>query len=272
MAIIFDIRRGNLDMQLMYKAIFELAPNRAAFVSMLFSKPQPEGLAGGNASVTQLFAAFAGVPASASLHASNLRLIEAQHTEKHGLPLDAQDLGGNSRALHDLFYQSGFRPLRPSPTYADLMTATDERGVARSFLASEASYGVLRSLEQKNLVVPGGGGISRDRRRSVPRRGISRPRAPAVGSVLSLERRAVSGRRQVGHVLPQRGDVSPRRDEHVHPVGLGRWRIWPGTGLRFEPRIHRDGRQSLLAGHILAIDQPLFGPVRPSLDDYGCPC
>src|ERR1041385_8620113 len=44
MAIIFDIRRGNLDIQLMYKALFELSKDRADFLSMLFSKPRPAGL------------------------------------------------------------------------------------------------------------------------------------------------------------------------------------------------------------------------------------
>ena len=35
MAVIFDIRRGNLLLQLMYKSIFELAKDRADFVSIL---------------------------------------------------------------------------------------------------------------------------------------------------------------------------------------------------------------------------------------------
>src|SRR6187549_3933227 len=57
MAVIFDIRRGNLDLQLMYKAMFELSKDRADFVSMLFAKPRPSGLS--NASTAQqIFAAF----------------------------------------------------------------------------------------------------------------------------------------------------------------------------------------------------------------------
>src|SRR5690348_2661086 len=40
-AIIVDIRRGNLDLHLMYKAIFELSKDRADFVAMLFSKKRP---------------------------------------------------------------------------------------------------------------------------------------------------------------------------------------------------------------------------------------
>jgi hypothetical protein len=38
LAVIFDVRRGNLDLQLMYKALFELAMDRADFVSLLFAK------------------------------------------------------------------------------------------------------------------------------------------------------------------------------------------------------------------------------------------
>ena len=38
-AFITDIRRGNLHMQLMYKALFELSADRAEFVSRLFTKP-----------------------------------------------------------------------------------------------------------------------------------------------------------------------------------------------------------------------------------------
>src|SRR5690242_16225159 len=54
LAIIFDIRRGNLDIQLMYKAIFELSKDRADFVSMLFSRARPAGLTR-TSSAAQLF-------------------------------------------------------------------------------------------------------------------------------------------------------------------------------------------------------------------------
>src|SRR5712691_1475931 len=63
MAVIFDIRRGNLHVQLMYKALFELAADRADFVSMLFGKPRPPGL-GPKSTVFDLFALFARSPRS----------------------------------------------------------------------------------------------------------------------------------------------------------------------------------------------------------------
>ena len=40
------------------------------------------------------------------------------------------------------------------PTYADLMTLTDEGGQARGYLSSEASFAVVKDLESRNLVVP----------------------------------------------------------------------------------------------------------------------
>src|SRR5207248_8095310 len=63
MAIIFDIRRGNLDLQLMYKAIFELSKDRSDFISMLFSKPRPAGVSS-SSSASQLFRSFANSRAS----------------------------------------------------------------------------------------------------------------------------------------------------------------------------------------------------------------
>ena len=151
MAIIFDIRRGNLDTQLMYKAIFELSLDRADFVSMLFSKPRPAGL-GPKSTAMELFHAFAAAPASEPIYRRNLAAIEGQLTKVHGLPLLASDLAG-VRTIYQTFYYSGFS-VRPSPTYADLMTATDAAGVSRSFLATEGAFAFLRDLESRNLVVP----------------------------------------------------------------------------------------------------------------------
>src|SRR5947209_3207183 len=62
MAIIFDIRRGNLDIHLMYKAIFELSKDRADFVSLLFSKQHLAGISR-TSSANQLFDAYEKSPA-----------------------------------------------------------------------------------------------------------------------------------------------------------------------------------------------------------------
>src|SRR5215510_7116824 len=54
MAVIIDIRHGNLDVHLMYKALFELSTDRADFVSRLFSRKRPSGLIK-NSTATEIF-------------------------------------------------------------------------------------------------------------------------------------------------------------------------------------------------------------------------
>jgi hypothetical protein len=151
MAIIFDLRRGNLDLQLMYKAMFELAADRADFVSLLFAKPRPAGLTRAS-TAAQIFSAFSAVPTSDTLYASTRKAIETHLTKTHGIPLDAQDLAGIEAVYHE-FYWNGFA-VRASPTYADLMTQTDATGVARSYLTTEERFGVMKDLETRNMVVP----------------------------------------------------------------------------------------------------------------------
>src|SRR5262245_22959355 len=63
MVFIVDIRRANLDLQLMYKALFEMSGTRAEFVSRLFSRKQPEGL-GPQSTAQQIFDAILNAPSS----------------------------------------------------------------------------------------------------------------------------------------------------------------------------------------------------------------
>ncbi len=151
MAIIFDIRRGNLDLQLMYKALFELSKDRAEFVSLLFAKPRPDGLTT-TATASQLFGAFGRVESSKALYDRTLAAMKVHLTKTHSLPVPQRDLDG-IETVYQTFYQSGFY-LRPSPSYADLMTATDAAGKSRSYLATEESFLWLKDLQSRNLVVP----------------------------------------------------------------------------------------------------------------------
>jgi hypothetical protein len=169
MAFIIDVRRGNLDLQLMYKAIFELSPSRADFVARLFSRKRPDGLTAAS-SVSEIFRAFGQVAPSDALYRENLQAIERQLTKTHGFALSSDDLGGAkglefiSKAFFtfgpDITYSSigGFGGFggggRAMPTYADLMTLTDESGLPRGYLASEASFAVVKDLETRNLIVP----------------------------------------------------------------------------------------------------------------------
>jgi hypothetical protein len=158
-AFIVDIRRDNLRLQLMYKALIELSPTRGVFLSRLFSRPMPEGVAV-EAPAGEWLAAFQTAPPSQEAFKGTLALIRDHLTVQHGFGLTADDLAGIEYVLSaflyagpSLTYGSTGRTSR-YPTYQDLMEATDAAGVARSYLASEMLYGRLRSLQMRNLVVP----------------------------------------------------------------------------------------------------------------------
>ena len=159
---IVDIRRGNLHTQLMYKALFELARDRADFVSMLFARKRPEGLSA-TSPVQEIFNAVAAAPTSEELYAEHYRKIVDHLTKTRQLPLPPDDLSGIDyvyRHFHrfgpSINYNSstsgGFG--RGSTTYHTLMTTTDGAGEMRSYLANESLFGVMKDLESKNLVIP----------------------------------------------------------------------------------------------------------------------
>jgi hypothetical protein len=164
MVIIFDIRRGNLHTQLMYKALFALASSRAEFVSLLFSRPLPAGL--GPASTAQeLFAASSASATTEELYQANFKKLVDQLTKTQKLPLPQDDIDGIDYVYRN-FQRFGPAISYNSSTgggggrggnmanYASLMAADDGQGTMRSYLATDALFGVMKSLENRNLVVP----------------------------------------------------------------------------------------------------------------------
>jgi len=118
---------------------------------MLFSRPRPAGL-GPETSVADLFSAFAASEPDEALYRHNLQAVSDRLIAHHKLPLSPEDREGIER-VYRVFFERGFA-VRFSPTYADLMTATDGAGVFRSYLASESNLAFLRELENQNLVIP----------------------------------------------------------------------------------------------------------------------
>ena len=172
-AFIIDIRRGNLDLHLTYKAIFEMSANRVDFVSRLFSRKTPEGLSA-SSSISEIFAAFQKAEPDKELYERNLKEIKAHLMTKHGFSLSQTDLKGID-FVYESWFTSGpdiryeltmevpdgrggfFGPGMFGdyfPTYADLMTATDNEGKNRSYLASESAFNIIKDLESRNLIIP----------------------------------------------------------------------------------------------------------------------
>lgn len=158
-AFIVDIRRDNLRLQLLYKALIEMSPTRAAFLSRLLSRESPAGVPT-NASVGELFAAFGRVAPTEQRFADTLVAVRERLTTQHGFVLSVADLAHIEYVLTSFYfggpglaYANTGRSGR-YPSYQDLMTATDEAGKAHGYLASEAHYGTLRDMQMRNLIVP----------------------------------------------------------------------------------------------------------------------
>jgi len=165
MVFIVDVRRGNLDLHLMYKALFDMSADRADFLAKLFSRKRPDGLSAAS-SVADLFRAYASVAPDEALFEQNFTAIIDNLQKKHGLPLLEDDVPG-IRYVYGYFGQygpeltywmsggfGGRGGFRNAPTYGDLMVAGDAAGTLRSYLATEENWQVLKTLEAKNLLVP----------------------------------------------------------------------------------------------------------------------
>jgi hypothetical protein len=160
-AFIVDIRRGNLDLHLLYKALFELADTRSDFVGLLFSRPRPPGLTA-RSSAKEIFDAFATVPSSERLYRENMARVRDRLLTGHGIDLPEDDVSGIDyvyRAFLEFgpaiqYSPQGLTASTVQPTYAALMAATDKRGQPLGFLASEERFSFVKGLESRNLVVP----------------------------------------------------------------------------------------------------------------------
>ena len=166
MVFITDIRRGNLHMHLMYKALFELSADRADFVARLFTKKRPAGLTA-KATASELVDGFwdqtKNPTGPESAYKENLQAIRDHLTKKRGLPLGQVDLDGIDYVYSNFYYwgpkitynsSTGRGGGGTMASYGDLMVATDGANVSRSYLASEELFKVLKDLHEKNLFVP----------------------------------------------------------------------------------------------------------------------
>ena len=161
MAFITDIRRGNLLVQLMFKALIELSADRADFLSRLFSRSLPPDVAPA-ATVQQLFAAFDRSATAQAMFDRNLQAIITRLKADHGFTLSADDVSGLTFAYTSFvrggpglrFVSNGGGRFENYPSFENLHTSGDGRGGQWSYLSSEARFRIVKRLEENNLIVP----------------------------------------------------------------------------------------------------------------------
>jgi hypothetical protein len=161
MAFIVDIRRQAAMQHLMFKAMFEMATDRADFISLLFSKPRPAGL-DTSTSIQKIWDAYRAVPTDSNLgNRTYARMID-RLTKTHGFTFTA-DESEKIKAVYDAFYfygpsiaTRGTNNGRGSMgDFTDLTGySTDASGQPKSFLSSEDNFRTVKSLHERNLIVP----------------------------------------------------------------------------------------------------------------------
>jgi hypothetical protein len=160
MAFIVDIRRQAVMQHLMFKAVFELSKDRADFISMLFGKPRPATLEK-DMPIQKIWDAYFSVATDLTLAMANRTKIIERLTNTHGFTLTADE----SRQLDWVI--TAFIDFGPSITtrggggggnsltFADLTGwSIDNAGMPQSFLSTDKHYQFVKSLHERNLIVP----------------------------------------------------------------------------------------------------------------------
>ena len=165
-ALIVDIRRDNLLLHLLFKALFQLSRTRVEYLSLLFGRTVPADVdAWRTASIERL---LKHVDESGRADAVALRARVDRAVRDCGVPLSREDLETVAR-FHGRFvaagtalqFQSVGRPPQSNyPTYRDLLADTDASGRQSNFLASEEAFQFVRGLEGRGLVIPIVGDLS----------------------------------------------------------------------------------------------------------------
>ena len=161
-AFILDIRRDNLLLHLLFKSLFEMSRTRVDYLALLTGRPVPEAVETWrdrdiNAIVEYVDAASPDPPALPALRERVSAAVQA-----YDVPLSADDLATIAR-FHDRFIDAGLSlqfnttgraPQWHYPTLRDLVLADDGAGRRASYLASEADFQFLKTLQENDRVIP----------------------------------------------------------------------------------------------------------------------
>ncbi|MFO0552382.1 MAG: hypothetical protein U0271_28600 [Polyangiaceae bacterium] len=160
MAFIVDIRRGNMLLHLLYRAAFEEAESRAHFLALLVGRAAPDAANAPDASVKDVLALVEKAASSeATFKAAHEKLMK--RITGYGLKLGKED----EKALSDMhkeFWKGGTQIRfelkenngRKYPTLAELLEMRSPSGETGGFLATNASFETVQSLERAGKVVP----------------------------------------------------------------------------------------------------------------------
>ena len=167
-AFILDIRRDNLLLHLLFKALFQLSETRADYLSMLMGRPPPPALEGWRGAPIERLVSHVDRAALAPSAIAALRARVDGVIDRFGVPLSTEDRDTIDRFHRrfiaeglDLRFQSAGRPPQYHyPTYRELLLAKDPDGRASNYLAIEEAFQAVKTLQAHHLVIPVVGSLS----------------------------------------------------------------------------------------------------------------
>ncbi|MGH9783860.1 MAG: hypothetical protein ACRD88_06700, partial [Terriglobia bacterium] len=165
-AFLVDIRRNNLLLHLLFKALFAASRNRMEFLCLLTGRPVPADLDRWRSAGIDEIVASIDRSEPAATPALRRRLREM--IRRSGVLLSAEDFATMDR-FHQAFVDAGLslqfrsfgRPPRSYyPTYRELLLETDQAGRRLNYLAAEDDFQFLRSLQARDRVIPVAGDLA----------------------------------------------------------------------------------------------------------------
>ncbi len=161
-AFIVDIRRDNLLQHLMFKALFALARNRLEYLCLLHGRLLPDDVAEWDErTIDEIVDYIDRTAADSGVAVAALEAV-ATRAAGFGYPLSESDLE-TIRRFHGMFVREGLglrfqsygrRPRPYYPTYRQLLLELDLNGRKASYLANEEAFQFVKSLQERDLVIP----------------------------------------------------------------------------------------------------------------------
>jgi len=165
-AFILDVRRDNLLLHLLFKALFASSRTRVEYLAQLTGRAVPGDLESWRAApIDRLVAYIDGAPVRG---VEPLRHSLDAAIAATGVPLSAQDRATIDRfhrrfiaeGLSLRFQSTGRPPQYYNPAYRDLLIDRDASGHQRNYLASEDAFQFVKQLQARDLVIPVTGDLS----------------------------------------------------------------------------------------------------------------
>ncbi len=168
LAIMLDIRRDALLQHLVFKSLFMMSRSRIEYLSNLFARPLPKDFKKWNdRQIRDLVDYFDRTPLDQKM-ADKIKADMHKKIESFGLTLNQRDWETIDE-IYQAFYTDCLETRytirdRPTgrffPAYRDILLEKDLKGKQRNYLASEATFQVIKTMHDQNRIVPATGDIS----------------------------------------------------------------------------------------------------------------